>query len=241
MGELFYDTSVDVVAESRFPAKSVYACLPGTSGQLAENSSGINVVNLMQCTNFIVRVSPSRSLRLESRAADFLPHAFLLYPDRDYCVLTLPSVGAESVLLRHFSPVPARSGSAFNHVLYVMHRWGRQGGEYCEPRGESAWERHRTHGLCWAHGAQCVSLGALLSHPVRGTGGESFEKHLNEKESKLGLKASAQGIVQTVIVNDGVRDTSPAYSGYSSALSHKEEAKKPLQCWSCFLYSTRPV
>eukprot|EP00752_Nemacystus_decipiens_P015636 g13953.t1 len=60
--------------------------------------------------------------RLESRAADFLPHAFLLYPDRDYCVLTLPSVGAESVLLRHFSPVPARPGSAFNHVLYVMHR-----------------------------------------------------------------------------------------------------------------------
>lgn len=70
--------------------------------------------------------------RLESRAADFLPHAFLLYPDRDYCVLTLPSVGAESVLLRHFSPVPARPGSAFNHVLYVMHRFvlerGGQGG-----------------------------------------------------------------------------------------------------------------
>ncbi|CAM9541824.1 unnamed protein product, partial [Ectocarpus sp. 12 AP-2014] len=64
----------------------------------------------------------SRQTRLESRAADFLPHAFLLYPDRDYCVLTLPSVGAESVLLRHFSPVPARPGSAFNHVLYVMHR-----------------------------------------------------------------------------------------------------------------------
>ncbi|CAM9574282.1 unnamed protein product [Scytosiphon promiscuus] len=60
--------------------------------------------------------------RLESRAADFLPHAFLLYPDRDYCVLTLPSVGAESVLLRHFSPLPARPGSAFSHVLYVMHR-----------------------------------------------------------------------------------------------------------------------
>lgn len=66
---------------------------------------------------------PIASSRLESRAADFLPHAFLLYPDRDYCVLTLPSVGAESVLLRHFSPVPARPGSAFNHVLYVMHRF----------------------------------------------------------------------------------------------------------------------
>lgn len=62
-------------------------------------------------------------------------------------MLTLPSVGAESVLLRHFSPVPARPGSAFNHVLYVMHRcapinvgeadaWGvsslGEGGRVCE-------------------------------------------------------------------------------------------------------------
>ncbi|CAM9474951.1 unnamed protein product, partial [Discosporangium mesarthrocarpum] len=58
----------------------------------------------------------------ESRAMDLLPHAFQLYPGRDYCVLTVPSEGAESVLLRHFTPVPARAGSAFSHVFYIMHR-----------------------------------------------------------------------------------------------------------------------
>ncbi|CAM9287103.1 unnamed protein product, partial [Choristocarpus tenellus] len=58
----------------------------------------------------------------ESRAVDFLPHAFQLYPGRDYCVLTVPSTGVESTLLRHFTPVPARAGSAFSHVFYIMHR-----------------------------------------------------------------------------------------------------------------------
>ena len=30
-----------------------------------------------------------------SRAADFLPHAFAKFPDRDYCVLTVPSSAPE--------------------------------------------------------------------------------------------------------------------------------------------------
>ncbi|CAM9236820.1 unnamed protein product, partial [Chrysoparadoxa australica] len=58
----------------------------------------------------------------ESRAIDFLPHMFKLFKDRDYCILMVPSVGAEAVLLKHFIPVPPKPGSTFSHVLYIMHR-----------------------------------------------------------------------------------------------------------------------
>ncbi|CAM9941239.1 unnamed protein product, partial [Phaeothamnion confervicola] len=62
---------------------------------------------------------------LESRSADVLPHAFAAFPDRDYCVVTVPAVATAAAvgpLLRGFSPVPPRPGSTFSHVLYVLHR-----------------------------------------------------------------------------------------------------------------------
>jgi len=58
----------------------------------------------------------------ESRSVDFLPHAFKLFKDRDYCILTIPSNSRETPLLKNFTAVPPKSGSTFSHVLYIMHK-----------------------------------------------------------------------------------------------------------------------
>ena len=59
---------------------------------------------------------------LDSRSMDFLPHAFNEFPDRDYCVLTVPTTTSESALLAHFTAVTPKEGSTFSHCLYVLHR-----------------------------------------------------------------------------------------------------------------------
>jgi adenylate kinase len=59
---------------------------------------------------------------VESRARDFLPHAFNEFPDRDYCILTVPTNTQESALLASFTPVAPKSGSTFSHCLYVLHK-----------------------------------------------------------------------------------------------------------------------
>ena len=60
----------------------------------------------------------------EPRARDFLRKAFMLYPDREYCIVTLPHTSAESSLLSNFTMVAPRPSSTFSHVLYLLHRDG---------------------------------------------------------------------------------------------------------------------
>ena len=60
----------------------------------------------------------------ESRARDFLRKAFMMFPDREYCVVTLPHTAAESALLANFTMVAPRPTSTFSHVLYLLHRDG---------------------------------------------------------------------------------------------------------------------
>ncbi|GMH79437.1 hypothetical protein TL16_g08145 [Triparma laevis f. inornata] len=57
-----------------------------------------------------------------SRSIDFLPHAFRAFPDKDYCILTVPSSASETPLLSSFNPVRSKSGSTFSHCLYVLHK-----------------------------------------------------------------------------------------------------------------------
>ena len=48
---------------------------------------------------------------------------FVLFPSRDYCVLTSPTTMNSNVsLLDHFTPVPSRVGSTFSHALFLLHR-----------------------------------------------------------------------------------------------------------------------
>eukprot|EP00941_MAST-03F_sp_MAST-3F-sp1_P004015 g4015.t1 len=57
-----------------------------------------------------------------ARAADFLDDAFDLFPDMDYCIITMPPSAPESEMLKHFGRPKPRQKSTFSHVLYAMHK-----------------------------------------------------------------------------------------------------------------------
>lgn len=53
-----------------------------------------------------------------------------MYPDRDYCLLTLPHTAPENSLLQWFNYVDPTPRNTFAHVLYLVHRdsieaWGQ--------------------------------------------------------------------------------------------------------------------
>eukprot|EP00002_Diphylleia_rotans_P023592 TRINITY_DN4643_c0_g2_i2.p1 TRINITY_DN4643_c0_g2~~TRINITY_DN4643_c0_g2_i2.p1 ORF type:complete len:782 (-),score=162.13 TRINITY_DN4643_c0_g2_i2:1542-3887(-) len=58
----------------------------------------------------------------ESRAFEFLKAAFDMFPDRNYCILTLPHTVPEFPLLNYFTLVSPKTGVVAPHVLYVYHR-----------------------------------------------------------------------------------------------------------------------
>ncbi|TRY84483.1 hypothetical protein DNTS_035831 [Danionella cerebrum] len=60
----------------------------------------------------------------EMRSADFLPYLFALFPDRDYCVISVPKRSPDFPLLQSFIRVVPRGSSTFPQELYLCHRWG---------------------------------------------------------------------------------------------------------------------
>ncbi|XP_048456872.1 cilia- and flagella-associated protein 61 [Rhincodon typus] len=60
----------------------------------------------------------------ETRSQDFLPYIFNLFPDRDYCVITVPHLIPEFPLLKDFVRVVPYSKTTLSHELYVTHRKG---------------------------------------------------------------------------------------------------------------------
>ena len=46
---------------------------------------------------------PGRPKEFEARALDMMPAAFAAFPDKDYCVVTVPQTAAEPPLLGQFS------------------------------------------------------------------------------------------------------------------------------------------
>ncbi|EDO37268.1 predicted protein [Nematostella vectensis] len=62
--------------------------------------------------------------KYEMRSIDFLPAAFAQFPDRDYCVLTMPHLVSEFPLLQAFIRVTPKRHSTLSQELYVYHRWG---------------------------------------------------------------------------------------------------------------------
>ncbi|XP_056620849.1 LOW QUALITY PROTEIN: cilia- and flagella-associated protein 61 [Triplophysa dalaica] len=62
--------------------------------------------------------------RFEMRSADLLPYLFTLYPDREYCVISVPKPAPEFPLLQSFLRIIPRENSTFPHELYLCHRWG---------------------------------------------------------------------------------------------------------------------
>ncbi|XP_067900509.1 cilia- and flagella-associated protein 61 isoform X2 [Heterodontus francisci] len=62
--------------------------------------------------------------KYESRSQDFLPYIFNLYPDKDFCVITVPHVVPEFPLLKDFIRVVPYSKTTLSQELYVTHRKG---------------------------------------------------------------------------------------------------------------------
>ncbi|XP_069788463.1 cilia- and flagella-associated protein 61 isoform X6 [Narcine bancroftii] len=62
--------------------------------------------------------------KYETRSQDFLPYIFNLYPDRDFCIMTVPHVVPEFPLLKEFVRVVPYSKTTLSHELYVTHRKG---------------------------------------------------------------------------------------------------------------------
>lgn len=59
---------------------------------------------------------------MEARSWKVIAEAFALYPDRDYCLLTLPHISAEFPLLKNFVFVRPKPTNTLAHVLYLAHR-----------------------------------------------------------------------------------------------------------------------
>ncbi|KAJ3327302.1 hypothetical protein HDU76_012035 [Blyttiomyces sp. JEL0837] len=60
-----------------------------------------------------------------NQAIEFVKAAFTLFPDRDYCVVTVPTTLPEIPLLRNFTAVYPKSGRiTSSHCLYLLNRFG---------------------------------------------------------------------------------------------------------------------
>ncbi|KAI1897390.1 hypothetical protein AGOR_G00082810 [Albula goreensis] len=62
--------------------------------------------------------------KYEMRSVDFLPYIFKLFPDRDFCVISVPKLGPEFPLLQTFLRAVPQSSSTLPHELYIYHRSG---------------------------------------------------------------------------------------------------------------------
>lgn len=60
----------------------------------------------------------------EMRSCDFLPEAFSKFPDRDFCVITVPHMVPEFPLIQNFVRVTPKCPSILPNELYVFHRSG---------------------------------------------------------------------------------------------------------------------
>ncbi|CAF3435054.1 unnamed protein product [Rotaria socialis] len=60
----------------------------------------------------------------EKRSYDFLQKAFDMFPDRDYCVITIPQMVPEFSLLQSFIRIPPRVNLPNIQELYLFHRAG---------------------------------------------------------------------------------------------------------------------
>lgn len=55
---------------------------------------------------------------------DFLPKAFEAFPDKDYCIITLPPNVPEFSLIQNFLRVTPKDTNKINQELYIFHRAG---------------------------------------------------------------------------------------------------------------------
>ncbi|XP_048204673.1 cilia- and flagella-associated protein 61 isoform X2 [Perognathus longimembris pacificus] len=62
--------------------------------------------------------------KYEARSLDFMNFVFSLFPDKDFCMISLPHLTPEFVLVQNFVKIVPFNNCSLNHDLYVFHRAG---------------------------------------------------------------------------------------------------------------------
>ncbi|XP_069862765.1 cilia- and flagella-associated protein 61 isoform X1 [Dipodomys merriami] len=62
--------------------------------------------------------------KYEARSLDFMSFVFSLFPDKDFCMISLPHLTPEFVLVQNFVKIVPFNNCSLNHDLYVFHRAG---------------------------------------------------------------------------------------------------------------------
>ncbi|XP_023147324.2 cilia- and flagella-associated protein 61 [Amphiprion ocellaris] len=62
--------------------------------------------------------------KYETRSVDFIPHIFKLFPDLNFCIITVPSGAPVFPLLQNFVRVPSGPTNLLSRELYICHRAG---------------------------------------------------------------------------------------------------------------------
>eukprot|EP00794_Sanderia_malayensis_P017621 gene17621-19375_t len=62
--------------------------------------------------------------KFETRSMDFLPKVFEMFPEKDYCIITIPHTVPEFPLLQTFKRATPKAASTISQELYVFHRNG---------------------------------------------------------------------------------------------------------------------
>ncbi|XP_077409752.1 cilia- and flagella-associated protein 61 [Vanacampus margaritifer] len=60
----------------------------------------------------------------EISSLDLIPYIFQVFPDLDFCIITVPTLSPDFPLLQNFLRVPPRPGSLLPADLYILHRDG---------------------------------------------------------------------------------------------------------------------
>eukprot|EP01029_Cantina_marsupialis_P024600 TRINITY_DN6361_c0_g1_i1.p1 TRINITY_DN6361_c0_g1~~TRINITY_DN6361_c0_g1_i1.p1 ORF type:complete len:1531 (+),score=538.46 TRINITY_DN6361_c0_g1_i1:383-4975(+) len=103
-----------VLQDARAAIESVRAAKESEIPEEVED--GAPVINAFAMTLFCI--NPKYSLN----DWDFIRQAFALYPQCDYCIITLPHSVEEPEIMKYFLPVSPSPSSTFSHALYLCHR-----------------------------------------------------------------------------------------------------------------------
>ncbi|XP_041911065.1 cilia- and flagella-associated protein 61 [Arvicola amphibius] len=88
-----------------------------------EESSHFRPIYLGECSAFCIQLFCIDE-KYEARSLDFMSFVFSLFPDKNFCLISVPHLTPEFVLIQNFVKVVPFNNCTLEHDLYVFHRAG---------------------------------------------------------------------------------------------------------------------
>nr|XP_048311477.1 cilia- and flagella-associated protein 61 isoform X2 [Myodes glareolus] len=88
-----------------------------------EESSHFRPIYLGESTAFCIQLFCIDE-KYEARSLDFMSFVFSLFPDKNFCLISVPHLTPEFVLIQNFVKVVPYNNCTLEHDLYVFHRAG---------------------------------------------------------------------------------------------------------------------